>query len=166
MQHARVAPGHRVREAGQERDTVHRVPAVAATAAADARGPAAGELGSTGALEMVARTVDEVSASGGVAVHLHVRGRGGGRGARDPWPSHDCLYHVVDIYLKTQQPGLDIYLRVYYDQLKLTSCMWSSPACARELVLVVVLANGWSGISGWRRAVEAASARHYYRNVL
>ncbi|XP_066355817.1 root phototropism protein 2-like isoform X1 [Miscanthus floridulus] len=71
---------------------------------------AATELGAgtAGALEKVARTVDEVAAEIATEEALPISKFVGVAGAvpKDARPSHDCLYRAVDIYLKTH-PALD-----------------------------------------------------------
>ncbi|KAG0528471.1 hypothetical protein BDA96_05G014700 [Sorghum bicolor] len=101
--------GERVRNA----DTVRRVVAAfverpqtqEGRRASLAGGPAAGELG---ALEKVAKTVDEVAAEMATEESLGISKFVGVAGAvpKDARASHDCLYRAVDIYLKTH-PGLD-----------------------------------------------------------
>ncbi|KAF8706386.1 hypothetical protein HU200_030650 [Digitaria exilis] len=71
-------------------------------------GRSASELDAAGAMERVAKTVDEVAAEMATEESLAISKFVGVAGAvpEEARPSHDCLYRAVDIYLKTH-PELD-----------------------------------------------------------
>ncbi|KAF8671300.1 hypothetical protein HU200_050009 [Digitaria exilis] len=71
-------------------------------------GRSVSELDAAGAMERVAKTVDEVAAEMATEESLAISKFVGVAGAvpKEARPSHDCLYRAVDIYLKTH-PELD-----------------------------------------------------------
>ncbi|KAJ1264657.1 hypothetical protein BS78_08G017000 [Paspalum vaginatum] len=116
-----ATPGDLLRVAGERArnaDTVRRViAAFVERQEAQAKAPEEGGRGSVsggadqpgaGALEKVARTVDEVAAEIAAEAALPVSKFVGVAGAvpKDARPSHDCLYRAVDVYLKAH-PALD-----------------------------------------------------------